>query len=308
MHRNRADESLLGSALKAARKAAGLNQSELAAQAGVGERTVYQAEIGGGRLASYIAMTAALNLDIAGRGLPPGQHIGARLATLRQRQGRSVRALADIADVTAATIAAAEGGAPGVRLAAVEAMARAMGVALRLRPAGEAEEFWNGAAVSATHEGWTSPEELLERLYPVVGGMFDLDPCSPARGRAAPVKARNHYTVDHDGLVLAWSGSVYMNPPFRAAADWVAKAKSEAVSGRVSALIGLLPARVDTAWWHDHVARVADVWFLKGRLKFGGSENSAPFPCAIVAWPANDDICQELSDALPTAWHVPRGG
>jgi len=311
VQRNRADESLLGGALKTARRAAGLSQSELAALAGVGDRTVYQAEQGDGRLASFLALAAALQLDIAGRGLPPGPHIGARLAVLRQRQGRSVRALADIADVRAATVAAAESGAPGTRLAVIETMARAMGLALRLRPAGEAEDFWDGAGVSATHEGWTTPADLLERLYPLVGGMFDLDPCSPVRGRAAPVKARNHYTVDHDGLVLAWAGSVFMNPPFKSAAAWVAKAKAEADSGRVSALIGLLPARVDTAWWHDHVAEVADIWFLRGRLKFGGSDNSAPFPCAIVAWAANDDVRRGLSEALPTAWHVrcdERGG
>ena len=297
---------MLGGALRAARKAAGLSQGELATLAGVAGRTVYQAEQGDGRLASFLALAAVLKLDIAGRGLPPGPHLGARLATLRQRQGRSVRALADIADVTAATIAAAESGAPGTRLAVIEAMARAMGLALRLRPAGEAEDFWDGAGVSATHEGWTTPADLLELLYPLVEGRFDLDPCSPVRGRTAPVKARNHYTVDHDGLVLPWSGTVYMNPPFRAAAAWVAKAKAEADSGRVSALIGLLPARVDTAWWHDHVAEVADIWFLRGRLRFGGAENSAPFPCAIVAWAANDHVRRGLCQALPTAWYVSR--
>ena len=248
-----------------------------------------------------------MNLDIAGRGLPPGQHIGARLAVLRQRQGRSLRALADIADVGAATIAAAEGGAPGIRLAVIEAMARAMGLALRLRPVGESEDFWNGAGVSATHEGWTTPADLLEAIYPMVGGRFDLDPCSPVRdGRAAPVRARNYYTVDHDGLELGWSGSVFMNPPFKSAATWVAKARVEAESGRVAPLIGLLPARVDVGWWHNHVAAVADIWFLKGRLRFGGSDNSAPFPCAIVAWAADDDVRQGLCEALPTAWHVPR--
>lgn len=126
----------------------------MATLAGVGDRTVYQSEQGDGRLASYIALAAALNLDIAGCGLPPGPHIGARLAVLRQRQGLSVRALADIANVTAVTIAAAEGGAPGVRLAVIETMARAMGLELRLRPAGQPEDFWDGAGVSATHEGW----------------------------------------------------------------------------------------------------------------------------------------------------------
>jgi site-specific DNA-methyltransferase (adenine-specific) len=213
--------------------------------------------------------------------------------------------LATLADISAVTITAVENGAPGVRLAVVEAMATALGLALRLRPIGETEDFWDGAGISATHEGWTTPTDLLERLYPLVNGRFDLDPCSPVRdGRAAPVRAKNYYTLEQDGLELPWTGSVYMNPPFKSAASWVAKAKAEAQSGRVSTLIGLLPARVDTTWWHDHVAQVADIWFLKGRLKFGGADNSAPFPCAVVAWAVNDDIRQGLCEALPTAWWV----
>ena len=43
---NRADNSRLGDTLKVARKSAGLNQSELAGLADVGDRTVYQGEQG----------------------------------------------------------------------------------------------------------------------------------------------------------------------------------------------------------------------------------------------------------------------
>ena len=47
----------------------------------------------------------------------------------------------------------------------------------------------------------------------------------------------------------------------------------------------LVPARTDTAWWHDWVVGYAtEIRFVRGRLKFGGSKNSAPFPSAIVIY------------------------
>ena len=47
----------------------------------------------------------------------------------------------------------------------------------------------------------------------------------------------------------------------------------------------LVPARTDTAWWNDWVVgHATEVRFIRGRLKFGDSGNSAPFPSAIVVY------------------------
>lgn len=46
----------------------------------------------------------------------------------------------------------------------------------------------------------------------------------------------------------------------------------------------LLPARTDTRWFHEYIYNKAEIRFLKGRLKFGGSENSAPFPSMVVVF------------------------
>lgn len=51
--------------------------------------------------------------------------------------------------------------------------------------------------------------------------------------------------------------------------------------GDAELVVCLLPARTDTAWWHDYCMR-GEVRFLRGRLKFGNSKNSAPFPSALV--------------------------
>jgi site-specific DNA-methyltransferase (adenine-specific) len=44
----------------------------------------------------------------------------------------------------------------------------------------------------------------------------------------------------------------------------------------------LLPARTDTRWFHDYIYGKSEIRFIKGRLKFGGSKNSAPFPSMVV--------------------------
>ena len=49
----------------------------------------------------------------------------------------------------------------------------------------------------------------------------------------------------------------------------------------------LLPARTDTRWFHDYIYWKADIRFVKGRIKFGDSKNSAPFPSMIVVFNRN---------------------
>lgn len=71
-----------------------------------------------------------------------------------------------------------------------------------------------------------------------------------------------------------------MNPPYgRGIGAWVKKAYETAQKG--TPVVCLLPARTDTQWWQDYCQRGL-VHFVRGRLKFGGHQNSAPFPSAIV--------------------------
>lgn len=77
-----------------------------------------------------------------------------------------------------------------------------------------------------------------------------------------------------------------MNPPYgRQIGAWVKKA---ATSGSV--VVCLLPSRTDTRWWHDWVLPYGRIEFIKGRLKFGGAKNAAPFPSAIVVFGEDTDI------------------
>lgn len=69
-------------------------------------------------------------------------------------------------------------------------------------------------------------------------------------------------------------------------------------------VIALLPARPDTNYWHEHIAGQAVVYFLKGRLRFGDGEQSAPFPSALVVWGADPETIAALDAALPEAWRA----
>lgn len=201
----------LGPDLLAARRGARLTQSALAARVGVSLPTLRQAERGRGDLSGFLALAAALEHRVDGRSLPPGDGLGDRLAAARRRRRWGRRAVAAAAGVSPTTVEALEGGAPG-RVDTAVRVAEALGVRLRLVPSGTPASFWSAAGVSSAHHGWTTPPELLERLYGVVGGGFGLDPCSPTR--RGPVRARLRYTVEDDGLALPWRGTVFVNPPY----------------------------------------------------------------------------------------------
>jgi hypothetical protein len=64
--------------------------------------------------------------------------------------------------------------------------------------------------------------------------------------------------------------------------DWIKKAYESSLSGSV--VVCLIPSRTDMAWWHDYIAKAQEVRFIRGRLKFGRSKNSAPFPSAVVVF------------------------
>ena len=96
-------------------------------------------------------------------------------------------------------------------------------------------------------------------------------------------KCARYFTAADDGLVKSWAGErVWLNPPYgRALPAWIAKAYRESLRGAL--VVMPIPARTDTAAWHDYIfPHASEVIFLRGRLKFGGSDASAPFPSVIV--------------------------
>lgn len=295
--------STLGAALKATRRPC-MTQVQLAKAAGISVGAVHNLEQGRGTLASWSAALIALGHDLRGRSLVAGP-TGAALATLRRRRGLSRRALARMLEVSRTTLATLEAGGPG-RLETLENYGATVGAGFYLAPVGATAGFFTGAGNSSVHHGWETPAELIAALESVFE-RFDLDPCAAsADAKGARVKARVRLTVHDDGSNVPWKGRVFVNPPYgRQLGTWVAKCAGEAAGGAV--VVGLVPARTDTRWWHMHVVGAADVFMLRGRLKFGDGAMPAPFPSAVVVWGASATQIAQLGPALPRSWHVPAG-
>lgn len=126
---------------------------------------------------------------------------------------------------------------------------------------------------SKTNE-WATPQAFFDELNKEFN--FTLDPCADSTN----AKCAKFYTQQEDGLAQSWDNEiVFCNPPYgREIKKWVKKA-SEAVGGVV---VMLIPARTDTTYFHEYIYNKAEIRFIKGRLKFGDSRNSAPFPSMVV--------------------------
>jgi len=138
---------------------------------------------------------------------------------------------------------------------------------------------------SSKNNEWTTPSELYESLNRLFN--FTLDPCCTKDN----AKCERHFTIAEDGLSQDWSKDrVYMNPPYgRQIGGWIEKAYKESLKGAI--VVCLIPARTDTKYWHNYIFGKAQVFFLRGRVKFGDGKNSAPFPSAIVIYPASHNFC-----------------
>ena len=81
-------------------------------------------------------------------------------------------------------------------------------------------------------------------------------------------------------MELRGGGWTFLNPPYgREIKAFMRKAHEEVQQG--AKVVALVPARTDTAWWHEYCIQY-EVRFIRRRLKFGNSTNSAPFPSAVV--------------------------
>lgn len=135
---------------------------------------------------------------------------------------------------------------------------------------------------SSKDHTWETPKDFFDKLNKEFN--FSLDPCCSK----LTAKCKNYYTEQDNGLLKNWGGhTVYMNPPYgREQIKWIKKAFEESLKENTT-VVCLIPARTDTKIWHEIIFPHAEIRFIKGRLKFGGSKSSAPFPSAIVIFRKN---------------------
>lgn len=150
---------------------------------------------------------------------------------------------------------------------------------------------------------WRTPLALFQALKARYGP-FALDVAADATNHLCPLWLGQGGLVE-DALALdRWdrhigldypAKRVWCNPPYsrQLLSRFVAKACEQASLGRCSTVL-LIPASVDTRWWHDylwhpsgdHPRLGVDVAFLRGRVHFlrpdGTPVGSPPFASAVV--------------------------
>lgn len=137
---------------------------------------------------------------------------------------------------------------------------------------------------SSRTEEWATPQNFYDKLNDEFH--FNLDPCSNDQNH----KCDKYYTKEQDGLKQDWGGHrVFCNPPYgRNITEWCKKAYLESQKPN-TIVVMLIHSRTDTRWFHDWVYGKAELRFVKGRLKFGGSQNSAPFPSMVAIYRYQDE-------------------
>jgi len=133
----------------------------------------------------------------------------------------------------------------------------------------------NKGLFTSNSSEWETPQDLFDELNKEFN--FKLDVC------ATRENAKCDVFINDDSLRKDWTKITnnwkWMNPPYgRQTKDWVKKASEE------RQVVALLPARTDTKYFHKYIYKQknTEIRFIKGRLKFSNSKNSAPFPSMIV--------------------------
>lgn len=123
---------------------------------------------------------------------------------------------------------------------------------------------------------WATPQDFFNSYNEKYN--FTLDVCADTTNH----KCEKYFTKEMDGLQQKWEGICWMNPPYgKEIKKWMKKAYESSLNG--ATVVCLVPSRTDTQWWHEYAMK-GKIEFIKGRLKFGGSKNSAPFPSAVIVF------------------------
>lgn len=137
---------------------------------------------------------------------------------------------------------------------------------------------------SKASDEWETPQDFYQALDREFS--FGLDVAASAENAKTPRWLQDALSVSW--AELAWGHPIWLNPPYSRCREFIKKAALEASRG--CTVVCLVPSRTDTHWWHSevydaekHVFRPGvEVRFVKGRLKFGNSQNSAPFPSVVI--------------------------
>jgi len=131
---------------------------------------------------------------------------------------------------------------------------------------------------SKNSDEWETPNDVFNALDEHFN--FTLDVAATKEN----TKCKKYFTEKDDGISQNWGYNVcWMNPPYSNIKGWMRKAETAYAAG--ATVVCLVPARTDTAWWHDYAMKATERRFIRGRIAFlknGVAKNKAPFPACYV--------------------------
>lgn len=135
----------------------------------------------------------------------------------------------------------------------------------------------NKVLFSSNSVDWSTPIWLFNILDHKFH--FNVDLCASDSNHLCDI----YYSLENSCFNCDLEGySIFCNPPYsRNMYSFISKCYDLSKKNKV---VMLLPARTDTRWFHDFIYHKSEIVFLKGRLKFGGSKGSAPFPSMVVIY------------------------
>ena len=283
--------------LREARRSSGWSQRTLASRLGVDAQTVKRMENGVGSLATLVGAMSALDFRLMGLG--PGKTLPEQLSARRRERCWALETTATKAGLSRKTIVSLERGngtiASALRLLAV--------LAPNARRRAPERSYW-GQGDKDDRDSRFTPPDFMNRIYAAFGAI-DLDPCA---NLLSPVVARRRILLSEggDGLVDDWSGDVvFVNPPFSALLKWLRRAHDQWRAGNVKTVVCLVPVRTDSAWFHETLVSDAEIYLLKGRVRFldaRGKGQHTPFSLMILTLGASAEHKKQLSNLILGRW------
>ena len=288
--------------LSEVRRSAGWTQSTLAERMGVKPQMIRRLERGVGSMPTLMAAMTQLDFRLTGVG--PGRSLPDQLRNRRRRLSLSLDQMAARAGMSRATIASLEkgGGSVGSFLRLLAA------IAPRARRRAPERAYW-GQGDKEDRDSRFTPHDFMLSIYEAFGEI-DVDPCANA---LSPVVARRRILREEggDGLVEDWSGRLaYVNPPFSQLLQWLRRAHDQWRAGHVGTVVCLVPVRTDSAWFHETLSGVAEIYLLKGRVRFldprGGGQQT-PFSLMVLTLGTTAAQRLRYAELVPGFW-IARGG